>query len=121
MEPKARLNTILLIGLILTATLPAAVSATNATQMSFSDLGLTGPQTVQVYMDGMLVGTYNSTTDSIPLPDHDFQVIIKPELKTHWFNPQTFVTDLFAFFATYWEALMLVAIVAGIVILVSRR
>lgn len=117
---KPKLTIILLLGILLLAAIPS-VSATNATKMSFSDLGLTGPQAVQLYQDGILIGTYNSTDSNITLPDKDFIVVIKPELKTHWFNPGTFISDFFGFLSTYWEQLLLLAVIVGLLIFAGRQ
>ena len=110
--------TILVVFLILLSIVPAY--ATNATQMSFSDLGLTGPQTIQLYENGVLVGTYNTTSSEIPLPDHDFQIVIKPELKTAWINPATFLTEFFGLLGTYGKELLLLALSIGIILAVKK-
>lgn len=65
-----------------------------AQNVSFSDLGLAGPQMIQIYTaNGSLQGTYNTTISGISLPNEDFFMVIKPEPSNPLASPSTFLTD----------------------------
>jgi hypothetical protein len=103
-------------GLFLLVLLISGAQAINATQFSMSDLGFTGPQTILVYESGNLIGSYNTSADSIPLPDHDFQVIIKPELKNR--SLDQLLTEAMGWITQYWY--VLVFFFGGILLLTRR-
>lgn len=92
-----------------------AVGSVSALNMSISDLGYTGTQTIQIYQsDGTLYGTYNSSTDGILLPADDFNVVIKP---TVWNQDiGSTIGTWFAWLAEYWVAIvfLMCALVMGI-------
>jgi len=83
---------IALLLLITLVVMPACAS--NATNWSVSDLGYTGPQTIQVYSQGILLGTYNTTSNAIPVPEHDFLVVIKPEVKNQFADMNLFLSTV---------------------------
>ncbi len=118
MKKKPAALFILVLLILCFLTLPA--SATNATKMCFSDLGQIGPQQIVLYEEGIEVGVYNTTECNITLPDKDFMVIIKPELKSSWFNPQNFVSTFFGYIQTYWEALLLLCILVGVILVMKK-
>ena len=108
--------------LLLILVLPASAllvepdNSTVATNFSVSELGLVGPQTIQVYSDGALMGTYNTTSDAIPIPTHDFMIVVKPELKNE--NP----LDIFVGLLTWMtDNLVIVILGLGAVVLATRR
>lgn len=91
--------------LVLLVTLAGPVSAsTNASNFSVSELGFTGPQTLLMYEDGHLIGTYNTSSDLIPIPDHDFQLIIKPEVKNR--DMQQLLSEFMTWVTEYWYVLV---------------
>ena len=92
------------------------VQASNATKFSMSDLGFTGPQTILVYESGNLTGVYNTSSDMIPVPEHDFQVIIKPETKNR--DLGAMLTDLMAWLTEYWY--VIVFFIRGIILLTRK-
>lgn len=92
------------------------VQAVNATQFSMSELGFTGPQTILVYEGGALVGSYNTSADSIPLPDNDFQIIIKPEVKNRDMGAN--LSDAMTWITQYWY--VIIFFIGGIVLAFRR-
>lgn len=124
MAPTKRTRNIITV-LLVAVLLAGVVSASNASSFSITDLGLTGPQTVQVFTinstGGYLAGTYNSTANGIPVPDSDFTIVLKPETKENWFNPPTMLEDIMAKFKEHWQAILLLAVVAGILGYFWRR
>jgi len=97
-------------------TIAAPVQAVNATQFSMSDLGFTGTQTILIYEGGALVGSYNTSADSIPLPDNDFQIIIKPEVKNRDLGQN--LSDAMAWITEYWY--VIIFFIGGIVLAFRR-
>jgi hypothetical protein len=73
------------------------VPAASAQNMTITDLGVVGRQTVQVYaMNGtILVGTYNTTTAGIALPKEDFVLLVKPDTTSVISDPAALLAAAF--------------------------
>jgi hypothetical protein len=119
---KKSISVLLLFLLLLILVLPASAllvepdNSTVATNFSVSELGLAGPQTIQVYSDGSLMGTYNTTSDAIPIPTHDFLIVVKPELKNE--DPLVIFAGLLTWIT---DNLVIVILGLGAVVLITRR
>lgn len=92
-----------------------------AVNMSFSDMGFTGPQTIQIYKDGILQGTWNTTTNNIPLPGDDFIVVIKPESSSYLKNPSNLLDEGFKFVETNYIPILFVFFLLGAIGWFGRR
>lgn len=93
-----------------------------AVNMTFSEMGYAGPQTIQIFEinvtsgSAILVGTYNTTTNGVSVPTTDFSVVIKPESSDLLRNPVTLLDTLFAFVSAHpAEVIFLTFIVALLV------
>ncbi len=84
----------------------AGIGTVSAQNMSISEMGFTGPQTIQIYAVNAtsgsvaLLGTYNTTSNAVPLPSTDFSVVIKPESSDYLKNPNNLITSVFDFIVT---------------------
>lgn len=92
-----------------------------AVNMSFSDMGFTGPQTIQIYTNGTLTGTYNTTGNGIPMPSQDFILVIKPESSSYLKNPANLLDEGFAFVETNYIPILFVFFLLGAIGWLGRR
>lgn len=92
----------------------ALVGIGSAQNMSISDMGFAGPQTVQIYENGILLGTWNTSTNGIPLPVNDFTFVIKPELKNQLNDPALFLGSVFDFLKTNVIPIMVIIFLIGL-------
>lgn len=91
--------TVLALYLVVSSISPA-VSAQN---MTISNLDLVGKQAVMVYTaNGTLVGTYNTSSNVVPLPTQDFLMVLKPNAVSRFSNPSLFLADIAGSLETYW-------------------
>lgn len=86
-----------------------------AVNMTISEMGFSGPQTVQIYANGTLLGTYNTTANGIDLPDQDFILVIKPEASAYLRNPANLLDAGFAFVETNFVAILFVFFLVSII------
>lgn len=87
---------------------------TLAVNMTISEMGFSGPQTVQIYANGTLLGTYNTTANGIDLPDQDFILVIKPEASAYLRSPANLLDAGFAFVETNFVAILFVFFLVSI-------
>jgi hypothetical protein len=119
MKPK-----IIFLMALLALVLAAPVMAVN---MSISELGYTGPQTIQIYAvnatlgSAVLVGTYNTTSNGIEVPNTDFSVVIKPEASSYLKNPENLLGSVFEFVETNYIGLLFTLFLIGAVLFLGRR
>lgn len=79
------------------------ISPVSAQNVSFSNLGLGGDEDILIYqVDGanesqILLGLYNTSSVHVPLPDSDFQIVVKPSALRNAFDPVTLINDTFIF------------------------
>ena len=93
-----------------------------AVNMTVSELGLTGSQTIQLYTaNGTLLGTYNTTTNGIGLPNEDFILTFKPEGSSYLRNPSNLLSEGFAFVETNMIAILFVFFLLGAIGWLGRR
>ena len=94
MQQKAILFTFCLILLSLSVPL---VSAQNA---SFSTLGQIGAEDILIYSfngtEQVLLGQYNTSSPYVPLPDSDFNIVVRPSAAGR-FTPALFLSDAFGY------------------------
>ena len=89
--------------------------------ITFSDLGLTGQEDVQIWVGTDLVEYGNTSGADIlyqPL-DADFHIVTRPTLSSRWLNnPALFLTDAFdyilAFFFPIFIIMCMIAIASGL-------
>jgi len=112
-------RTFLLVLMVLVLSTPA-VFATNATVFSVSELGYTGPQQIAMYCSGVYIDTYNTSADSIPLPDCDFMLVIKPEASSYVKNPENLLNEVFAIVQTNFVPLIFIMFLISILYLGRR-
>lgn len=92
----------------------------SAQNMSISNLGLGGDEDVLIYAidatneSQMLIGLYNTSSVHIPLPDSDFQLVIKPSALRNAFDPLTFLNDSFVFVQNNIIAILLIVFLAAL-------
>jgi hypothetical protein len=102
---------VLLVMLLFCLVVIGTVSAQN---MSITDMGILGSQTIQVYANnGTLLGTYNTTTNGISLPTGDFVLLIKPKSSDAIQDPRAFLSAGFAFIETNAIPLVMLFFVVG--------
>ena len=92
-----------------------------AVNMSISDMGFTGPQTIQFYVNGTLAATYNTTSNGIPLPAQDFILVVKPESSSYLKNPSNLLDEGFGFVETNFIAILFVFFLLGAIGWLGRR
>ncbi len=105
------LVTILVLYLAISVLFPA-VSAQN---MSVTDLTLAQSQTVQIYSNGTLLGTYNTTTNGIVLPPVDFVLVVKPTTADIFSNPTGFLSYAFDFVEANAISIIILMFLVGMV------
>lgn len=97
-----------------------------AVNMSISELGYTGPQTIQIYEvnatsgSAVLAGTYNTSSNGITVPNADFSLVIKPEASSYLKNPNNLLTEVFGFVETNFIALLFILFLIGVLYLGRR-
>jgi hypothetical protein len=111
-------KTILILCLLALLIMPAAVSAQN---MTISNLDLVSKQAVLVYSSGgVLLGSYNTSSNVISLPTSDFMIVLKPNAISRFSNPSLFLTDTVGALETYWvQVFMIGALFMGLIALAS--
>lgn len=92
-----------------------------AVNMTISEMGFSGPQTVQIYANGTLLGTYNTTANGIDLPDQDFILVLKPEASAYLRSPPNLLAAGFDFVETNFVAIMFVFFLVSIIWFGRRR
>ena len=93
MTLKKFIPIIALLALVLLVSAP--VTAVNMTITNFA----TGKQDLMIYTpNGTLIGLYNTSSPIIPLPETDFQVVLRPNTASTWVNnPLLFFNDAVGF------------------------
>jgi len=93
------------------------VGSVSAQNMTITDLGIVGRQTVQIYSGNgsILAGTYNTTTVGISLPTTDFVLLIKPDTTTVMTDPITLLGAAFAFVNTNVIPIIVILFFVGMV------
>lgn len=70
--------------------------------MSYADLGLSGPNDVQIWVSDTLVETGNTTAGHLCQPLNDYTVVQKPSLSNRWINNPGFLfTDAIGYLLTF--------------------
>ena len=91
-----------------------------AQNVSFSNLGLGGDEDILIYSVNVanetqeLVGQYNTSSVHVPLPESDFQIVIKPSALRNAFDPPTLLDDTFTFVQNNVVSLIILAFLAAI-------
>jgi hypothetical protein len=105
----------------------ALMGPATAQNMTISDMGFSGPQTIQVYAVNatsgavILLGTYNTSTNGIPLPTGDFSLLFKPESSDYLRNPSTLLTASFGFVETNFIAILFIFTILGSLAWLGRK
>jgi len=101
----------ILITLVLFLCLSPAVAQT----VSFADPDATVHKDVLMYNStGSLVGTYNTTTSGIELPESDVLFVFKPQYSNPLDEPGTFLESIIGFVQTNALALLILAAMGGL-------
>ena len=94
----------------------ALIGPGTAQNMSISHYGIGSLQTVQLYDgNGTLLGTYNTSTSGIGLPDGDFVLGIKPAASNPLTDPGQWMTDALSWITTNITAIILAMFLIGLV------
>ncbi len=99
----------------------ALVYPAAAQNVSFSNLGQIGDQDILIYTfnetDGTqgLYGMWNTSSAYVPLPDDDFNIVVRPSAIARFVDPLLMMTDGLAFLETYWIQLFVLVFIIGIV------
>lgn len=93
------------------------VGSVSAQNMSITDLGIVGRQTVQIYAGNgsILAGTYNTTSTSISLPTTDFVLLIKPDTSSVISDPSALLAATFAAVQANIIPLVIILFLIGVV------
>jgi hypothetical protein len=92
------------------------VGSVSAQNMTITDLGIVGVQTVQLYNNnGSLLGTYNTTTNGIPLPDQDFVLLVKPDTTSVFSDPLALLTAGFSYISANVIPIIIILFFIGLV------
>lgn len=95
--------------LIVIGLIGAIVQPVVAQNMTITSLDLVGKQAVILYSSGgVLLGTYNTSSNVVPLPTTDFVLVLKPNAVTRFSNPVLFLTDITAALETYWLQIFMI-------------
>lgn len=103
------------------------IGTSNAQNMTISDMGFAGPQTLQIYAVNAtsgavtLLGTYNTTENGIPLPTTDFSLVIKAEGSDYLRNPANLLDAGFDFVESNFVAILFVFTLIGSLLWLGRR
>jgi hypothetical protein len=107
--------TVLFCFLLLPQVIPV-VSAQNAT---FSTLGLLGAEDILIYTfngtDQTLYGMYNTSSQVVPLPAGDFNIIVRPSTQGR-FTPALFLTDSFAYIESNAIPILILVFLIGLLL-----
>jgi hypothetical protein len=108
----------IIIILVLIAVILSPVMAVN---MSITNFG-TAKQDIQIYTpNGTMIGLYNTSSPIIPLPDTDFQIVIRPNTAASYIsNPGLFLTDAVGYLMTFAIPLFVILGFCAILIGLSR-
>lgn len=105
---KVFIFTMMIIGIVI-AVSGLMIPPVSAQNMTITNLDLIGKQTVLLYSSsGVLLGTYNTSSNVIDLPTTDFQLILKPNAITRFMNPTLFLGDIIAGLETYWIQIFMI-------------
>ena len=108
---------ILIIIATLSLILGLFVPAASAQNMSVSDLGYAGEQTIEIYKtDGTWQGTYNTTSSGIALPSEDFNLVVKPTTSNQ--NLEDRILDGVNYLLDNW---MMWTLVFGAIVFATRK
>jgi hypothetical protein len=89
----------------------------SAQNMTITDLGIVGVQTVQIYgNNGTLLGTYNTTTNGISLPATDFVMLVKPDTTSIFADPLALLTEGFQYIQANVIPIVIILFFIGLVI-----
>lgn len=103
----------------------AGIGTATAQNMTVSDMGFAGPQTIQIYSlvngTAVLAGTYNTTTNGIALPAGDFSLVIKAESTDYLRNPANLLDTGFGFVETNFIAILFIFTIIGSLLWLGRR
>lgn len=108
-----KLKNIILMALVCVMLIAPAL----AVNMSLSEMGFSGPQTIQLFEinatsgSAILLGTYNTTSNNIPVPGTDFVLVIKPESSAYLKNPNNLLDAGFEFIETYYIAILFIVMI----------
>ena len=93
------------------------VGSVSVQNMTITDLGIIGVQTVQIYSGNgtILAGTYNTSTAGIALPLDDFVLLVKPDTTTVMSDPLGLLTNGFAYIETNVIPIVIVLFFIGLV------
>ena len=103
------------------------IGTATAQNMTISDMGFAGPQTIQVYAINAtsgsvaLLGTYNTSTNGIPVPPADFSIVFKPESSDYLRNPSNLLDSGFSFVETNYIAILFIFSIIGSLLWLGRR
>lgn len=86
--------------------------------MSYADLGLSGPNEIQIWVSDTLVQTGNTTAGHMCQPLNDYTVVQKPSLGTRWINnPKYLLDDAVMYLLTFAIPLF---IIGGFLLILAR-
>ena len=93
------------------------VGSVTALNMSVTDLGIGGRQTIQIYSGNgsILAGTYNTSTTGILLPTTDFVLLVKPDTTSVMTDPLSLLGATFAFVNTNVIPIVVILFFIGLV------
>jgi len=93
------LKSFLLVFVLFTAA--AICPAVSAQNVSFSTLGQLGPEDLLIYeWNGtaqVLYGQYNTSSPYVPLPENDFNIVVRPSAVGRFATPGLFMADAFSY------------------------
>jgi len=102
---KANYSKLLFVLLLVLLCAPIASASVN---VSFADPDATVHKDVMIYNGtGTLLGTYNTTTNGIPLPEEDVIFIIKPQYSNPADDPVNFLAGVIGWVETNAMLLMI--------------
>lgn len=93
------------------------VGSVSALNMTITDLGIVGRQTVQIYSGNgsILAGTYNTTSAGILLPTDDFVLLVKPDTTSVISDPTALLNATFAVVQTNVIPIVIILFFIGLV------
>lgn len=106
------------IWLILVLVAAVFVPLVSAQNVSFSNLGQLGAEDILIYeYNGTaqtLYGQYNTSSPLVPLPENDFNIVIRPSAVGRFATPDLFLQDTFSWVETNALALIMILFLIGL-------
>jgi len=105
--------------LVLVLVAVVLVPAVCAQNVTFSTLGQSGAEDILIYeYNGTaqtLFGQYNTSSAYVPLPENDFNIVVRPSAQNRFADPGLFLADGISWLSTNVWPLIIILFLIGLV------